>query len=84
MKRLLILIFVLAACSTEAMSQDGVCRTESGIAYRAAGGDRQIDSMCRLDICWPAGKTGFPTVVWYHGGGLTGGRRTIPEGLKNK
>lgn len=84
MKRLLILIFVLAACCTGAAAQEGVCRTESGIAYRAAGGDRQIDSLCRLDIWCPAGKTGFPTVIWFHGGGLTGGRRAIPEELKNK
>ena len=39
---------------------------------------------CRLDIYYPVGKTGFSTVVWYHGGGLTGGRREIPEALKDK
>lgn len=30
---------------------------------------------CRLDVKAPVGVTGFPTVVWFHGGGLTGGRR---------
>lgn len=28
---------------------------------------------CRLDVRVPVGVTGFPTVVWFHGGGLTGG-----------
>ena len=45
-------------------------------AYRAA--------RCRLDVRVPVGVTGFPTVVWFHGGGLTGGNRhfiRIDEGI---
>lgn len=30
---------------------------------------------CRLDVRWPVGKKGFPTLVWFHGGGLTGGNK---------
>ena len=30
---------------------------------------------CKLDVQYPEGVTGFPTVVWFHGGGLTGGER---------
>lgn len=39
---------------------------------------------CRLDVRAPAGVTGFPTVVWFHGGGLTGGGKhfiRIDEGI---
>ena len=39
---------------------------------------------CRLDVYYPENKPGFATVVWFHGGGLTGGNRSIPGGLKNK
>ncbi|MBN1343609.1 MAG: alpha/beta hydrolase [Phycisphaerae bacterium] len=39
---------------------------------------------CRLDLYYPKNKTGFATVVWFHGGGLTGGNRHIPEGLKDQ
>jgi acetyl esterase/lipase len=39
---------------------------------------------CRLDLYYPQGKTGFATVVWFHGGGLTGGERHIPTGLQNQ
>lgn len=27
--------------------------------------------MCKFDFKYPQGVTGFPTVVWFHGGGLT-------------
>ena len=30
---------------------------------------------CKLDVRWPLGVTGFPTVVWFHGGGLTEGSK---------
>ena len=30
---------------------------------------------CRLDMYVPKGETGFPTVVWFHGGGLVGGNK---------
>lgn len=32
-------------------------------------------SRCKLDVRVPDGATDFPTVVWFHGGGLTGGGR---------
>lgn len=38
----------------------------------AAASDYQ-KARCRLDVRVPVGVTGFPTVVWFHGGGLTGG-----------
>ena len=84
MKRLVTLFFVLAVCGTGAVAQEGAYKTVKDIAYRDAAGDGNIDTMCRLDIFYPVGKTGFSTVVWYHGGGLTGGRREIPEALKDK
>ena len=37
---------------------------------------------CRLDVYCPADRAGFPTVVWFHGGGMTGGSRSVPTGLK--
>ena len=43
-------------------------RTIPGIAYA----DRPE---CLLDVRVPDGVTNFPTVVWFHGGGLTGGSR---------
>lgn len=34
-----------------------------------------VPTNCLLDIRVPVGQTNFPTVVWFHGGGLTGGSR---------
>jgi acetyl esterase/lipase len=36
---------------------------------------------CRLDVYAPAKTRPFATVVWFHGGGLTGGERSIPKPL---
>ena len=46
------------------------------IAYKA--GDKLSEyekERCKLDLYVPAGKKGFPTVVWFHGGGLTEGNK---------
>ncbi|KAA5544697.1 alpha/beta hydrolase [Roseiconus nitratireducens] len=39
---------------------------------------------CRVDLYYPAGRNGFATVVWFHGGGLKSGKKSIPDGLKNR
>jgi acetyl esterase/lipase len=41
-------------------------------------------SQCRLDFYRPEGVKNFPTVVYYHGGGLSGGKRSIPKDLQNR
>lgn len=38
---------------------------------------------CKLDIYYPVDKRGCKTIVWFHGGGLEGGSKEIPPGLKN-
>lgn len=32
---------------------------------------------CRLDLVVPTGRTNFATLVWFHGGGLTGGSKSV-------
>jgi len=46
--------------------------------------DSYISERCVLDIYYPKDSKDFPTVVWFHGGGLTGGRKEIPSALKEK
>lgn len=41
-------------------------------------------SMCVLDISYPANLKGYPTVVWFHGGGLTAGEKYFPKQLLEK
>ena len=46
--------------------------------------DKYCLERCVLDIYYPEKSTGFATVVWFHGGGLTGGNKEIPQALKDK
>jgi acetyl esterase/lipase len=43
--------------------------------------DNYIKEQCVLDIYKPIGKTNAPVIVWFHGGGLTGGTKNIPKAL---
>lgn len=40
-----------------------------------------LKEQCVLDIYKPIGKTNAPVIVWFHGGGLTGGKKSIPKEL---
>ncbi|MGC6425525.1 MAG: alpha/beta hydrolase [Akkermansiaceae bacterium] len=46
--------------------------------------DPYIAEKCVLDYYLPEGKEEFATVIWFHGGGLTGGKRYLPKALKNQ
>lgn len=84
MKQWIMLFCLLVVCGVGVQAQQSDYRTVKNIAYRDGAGDGNIDSMCRVDLYYPADKKGFSTVIWYHGGGLTGGRREIPEALKKQ
>ena len=45
--------------------------------------DDYMNERCKLDIYYPENQKDFATVVWFHGGGLTGGEKSIPNDLKN-
>lgn len=60
---------------------------EQGIFYLPGGEEKADDyakEKCRLDLYRPEGINGFPTVVFIHGGGMWGGKKYIPEELKNR
>lgn len=40
-------------------------------------------SECALDLYYPKDKKDFATIVWFHGGGLIGGKKEIPKELMN-
>ncbi|RXG27496.1 alpha/beta hydrolase [Leeuwenhoekiella palythoae] len=46
--------------------------------------DTYLASQARLDIYYPEDKKDVPVIIWFHGGGLTGGSKEIPQALKNK
>ncbi|MGI9531937.1 alpha/beta hydrolase [Lutimonas sp.] len=46
--------------------------------------DAYIKERCVLDLYYPKNIDSFATIVWFHGGGLTGGKKEIPAALKNQ
>ena len=58
-----------------------IYQTETNILYRSGELSEGMRERCRLDIQYSPGATHWPTVVWFHGGGLTGGERSLPKPL---
>ncbi|MFY9153019.1 MAG: alpha/beta hydrolase [Prolixibacteraceae bacterium] len=86
MSRLLlsILLIVGFVFSATAQQKTIIYQTESDISYRSGDNpDEYQKERCKLDIYYPENEPGFTTVVWFHGGGLTGGEKSVPEELKN-
>ena len=84
-------IFIAAMYGTARAQQNPDSATgyaiESNIPYYdvdSTSPDEYVNERCRLDLYYPTDKTNFPTVVWFHGGGLKGGERLIPQELKNQ
>ena len=46
--------------------------------------DTYMKSQCRLDIYYPKNVKDFATIVWFHGGGITGGSKEIPRELMER
>ncbi|MBW1656579.1 alpha/beta hydrolase [Flavobacterium quisquiliarum] len=86
MRKLIILLsFFLYGVSLSAQNLE--YETKNNIQYYSASvnkSDKYINERCVLDIYYPKNKKDFATIVWFHGGGLTGGNKEIPEALKNK
>jgi acetyl esterase/lipase len=46
--------------------------------------DSYTNECCVLDIYYPENVKDFATIIWFHGGGLTGGNKEVPQALKEK
>ncbi|WP_437193531.1 alpha/beta hydrolase [Planctomicrobium sp. SH527] len=79
-------VIALCASFAQADSPQITYKVVEGIPYRSDANDLDgyAKSQCVVDLYVPTNRKNFPTVVWFHGGGLTGGRRQIPAELKNK
>jgi len=81
-------LWILIFCfSTSAYGGESKYKKELNIPYYSEPVRKKapyIRERCVLDIYYPEGKTGVPTVVWFHGGGLIKGNKKIPGALKEK
>lgn len=86
MKKLL-LALVLIGFGFSVLAQQPDYLTSTNLPYYSDDvrqGDALIQERCVLDLYRPRDARGFPTIVWFHGGGLTGGSKELPEALKGK
>ncbi len=71
---LLVWLCVGLASSQPARGQQTGYRLEENLPYRTGDGlPADVTDRCRLDVYVPTQTSDFPTVVWFHGGGLTQG-----------
>ncbi|TFH28062.1 MAG: alpha/beta hydrolase [Bacteroidia bacterium] len=86
MKRSLLTLLLAAFCLV-IFAQSTEYTTKENIHYYSETdnqNDEYIHERCVLDVYYPEGIEDFPTVVWFHGGGLTGGNKFIPQELKEQ
>jgi acetyl esterase/lipase len=86
---MLVGLMSFSCAMSEAMRTEGSAsyKTDSDILYRSLALEQQdayIKERCRLDVYYPTTTRDFATVVWFHGGGLTGGQRFVPAQLKQQ
>lgn len=84
MKALLTFLFIITFVASFAQQEYA---TERNIHYYADSinkKDSYINSQCVLDFYYPKGATNYPTIVWFHGGGLTAGDKELPKELMDK
>ena len=60
----------------------GQYQTDMDVQYTSKTDEYSVER-CKLDIHYPMKTSGMPVVIWFHGGGLTGGQKSIPDGLKD-
>ena len=82
----LLIIIAIAFTSFTGIAQESGTRLNNIFYYPDSNviADGYIKSQCRLDIYYPKNVKNFATIVWFHGGGITGGRREIPAALMDK
>jgi len=66
------------------LQSDPDYRLVTDIPYRPGAESGYARNRCELDLYVPARKKQFPTVVWFHGGGISTGQRSIPLALRNR
>lgn len=86
MKMKIHLLFLLSF-GTLVQAQEISYETKLDIPYytdSVSQSDAYMQHRCVLDIYYPKKIKNYPTIVWFHGGGLTGGAKEFPTQLLEK
>ena len=74
-------LLVLASLCLGAMAQS--YSQVNDISYTSKTDSYALERL-KLDVYHPESATGCPVVIWFHGGGLEGGNKEIPQLLREK
>lgn len=75
MRKIALIIYAVLLC---VLGRAGDYKVKENISYR----DGQ--PACVLDVNYVKGATDRPVIIWFHGGGLTGGEKYSPAALMTK
>jgi acetyl esterase/lipase len=78
------LMLLMMALYSQAQQQYTTQKDISYYADSVSKKDAYIQSQCKLDFYYPKGVKNYATIVWFHGGGITGGSKEIPKALTEK
>ena len=76
--RRLALVVAFLAMAFGAFAQE--YKYDKNILYKGAP-DAYTEKQCRIDVAYQEGTEDKPVIVWFHGGGLTHGKRDVPKEL---
>lgn len=80
--RVVVCILMCAVICAGARAETPAVKEIANLAYRAEVAlDEYAVERCKLDLYLPEGKKEFPTVVWFHGGGLENGDKSSARKL---
>jgi acetyl esterase/lipase len=84
MNKLIFLLLFLSAFCAKAQQQ---YITTNNIQYYPDSinqKDNYLSAQCTLDLYYPKDAKNYSTIIWFHGGSLTGGKKQIPNALMDK
>jgi len=84
MKKLIFYLLLITSVTARAQQQ---YVTQNDIQYypdSVNAKDAYTASQCRLDLYYPKDAKDVPTIIWFHGGSLTGGGKEMPKALMEK
>ena len=85
MKRNICFILLSIFAYTALSAQNRTYEFKENISYvMGKDSDEYKKERCKLDIYYPSQEKDYPTIIWFHGGGIEGGEKHIPDQFKNK
>lgn len=81
MKQAFLLLLIVSCVQLKAQTTYEIKKDIPYYPENISQNDAYIKSQCTIDLYYPKNKKNFATVVWFHGGGLTGGKKEIPKQL---